>query len=49
MSGIAGTNNHVTVALRGVSSQIDVVAVDSLPEDPSGSNTVTVRRFPHMR
>jgi hypothetical protein len=49
MSGISGTNNHVTVALRGVSSQIEVVAVDSLPEDPSDSNTVTVRRFPHMR
>jgi len=49
MSGIAGTNNHVTVVLGGVSSQIDVVPVDSLPEDPSGKNTVTVRRFPHLR
>src|SRR5262249_19217282 len=46
LSGLAGTNNHVTIALRGVSTQIDVVAVDSLPVDPSGSNTVTVRRWP---
>ena len=49
MSGIAGTNNHVTVALSGVSRQIDVEAADSSPEDPSGSNTVTVRRFPRIR
>ena len=43
-SGIAGTDNHVTIELHGVSKQIDVVAVDSSPEDPSGTNTVTVLR-----
>ena len=46
LSGLAGTNNHVRIALRGVSTHIDVVAVDSLPADPSDSNTVTVLRFP---
>jgi hypothetical protein len=45
-TGIAGTNNHVTITLRGVSRRIDVVAEDSVPADPSGSNTVTVRRVP---
>jgi hypothetical protein len=44
--GIAGTNNHVTIALIGLSTRIDVEAVDSLPEDPSGTNTVTVIRSP---
>lgn len=52
--GLAGTNNHVTIALRGVSKQIDVVGVDSLPEDsrlpdPSGGNTVTVLRWPRTK
>ena len=42
LTGIAGTNNHVTITLRGVSRRIDVIAADSLPVDPSGSNTVTV-------
>ncbi len=42
LTGIAGTNNQATITLRGVSRQIDVVAADSLPADPSGSNTVTV-------
>ena len=49
LAGIAGTNNHVTITLRGVSTQIDVVAEDSVPEDPSGSNTVTVIRSPGAR
>jgi hypothetical protein len=44
VSGIAGTDNHVTIELHGVSKQIDVVAADSSPEDPSGTNTVTVVR-----
>jgi hypothetical protein len=44
LSGLAGTNNHLTIALRGVSARIDVVAVDSLPADPNGTNTVTVIR-----
>jgi len=42
--GIAGTNNHAIIELHGVSKQIDVVATDSRPVDPTGSNTVTVRR-----
>jgi len=46
LSGIAGTNNHVTIALRGVSTQVDVVTVDSAPPDPSGTNTITVVRIP---
>ncbi len=49
LSGIAGTNNHVTIALRGISRQIDVVAVDSEPEDPNGTNTVTVVRIPSAK
>ncbi len=44
VSGIAGTDNHVSIELRGVSKRIDVVSVDSSPEDPSGSNTATVIR-----
>lgn len=42
--GLAGTNNHVTIALHGVSKQIDVSATASLPVDPTGTNTVTVIR-----
>jgi hypothetical protein len=44
VSGIAGTDNHVSIELHGVSKRIDVVSVDSSPEDPSGSNSVTVLR-----
>lgn len=42
--GIAGTNNHTTIELHGVSKQIDVRAIASEPVDPTGSNTVTVIR-----
>ncbi len=42
--GIAGTNNHVTIELHGVSKQIDVEATPSQPVDPTGSNTVMVIR-----
>jgi hypothetical protein len=42
--GLAGTNNHVTIELHGVSKQIDVVATASLPVDLTGTNTVTVIR-----
>ena len=45
-TSLAGINNHVTITLRGVSRQIDVIAVDSLPVDPFGSNTVTVLPSP---
>jgi hypothetical protein len=44
LPGIAGTNNHVTIELHGVSKQIDVQAIASEPVDPTGSNTVTVIR-----
>jgi len=44
VSGIAGTDNHVTIELHGVSKQIDVVAANSSPEEPSGNNTVIVLR-----
>ena len=46
LTGIAGTNNHVTITLRGVSRTIDVIAADSVPVDPYGSNTVTVLPSP---
>lgn len=43
-SGIAGTNNHVTIELHGVSKQIDVLATASRPVEAAGTNTVTVIR-----
>jgi hypothetical protein len=42
--GIAGTNNHATVTLHGVSKQIDVVATSSVPTELAATNTVTVSR-----
>ena len=42
--GISGTGNHVTIELHGVGKEIDVDAVNSLPVDPTGTNTVTVVR-----
>lgn len=42
--GVAGTNNHVTIELHGVSKQIDVLATASLPFEAAGTNTVTVIR-----
>jgi len=41
---LGGTNNHALIELHGVSKQIDVVAIDSSPEDPNHTNTVTVVR-----
>jgi hypothetical protein len=43
-SAVAGTHNDVTIELRGTSKKIDVVAKASMPEDPTGSNTVAVIR-----
>jgi hypothetical protein len=43
-AGIAGTNNKVTIELKGVSKQIDVVKTDSQPPEPALTNTVTVIR-----
>lgn len=40
-SGIAGTDNHVTIELHGVSKQIDVLRTASSP-DSNNTNTVTV-------
>jgi len=42
--GISGIDNHATIELHGVSKQIDVVVTNSLPTDPSGTNSVTVVR-----
>ena len=42
--GIAGTNNHVTITLQGVSKKIEVVQDSSQPDDPLNTNTVTVIR-----
>lgn len=42
--GIAGTNNHATITLHGVSKQIDVAETPSLPSELAGTNTVTVIR-----
>lgn len=41
---LGGTNNHAVVELHGVSKQIDIVSIDSSPEDPNHTNTVTVTR-----
>jgi hypothetical protein len=41
---LGGTNNHALIELHGVSKQIDVVAIDSSPEDPNHTNTVTIIR-----
>jgi hypothetical protein len=43
-AGISGTGNQVSIELNGVSKQIDVDAVNSLPMEPAGTNTVTVLR-----
>jgi len=43
LEGIAGTNNHVTIELHGMSKKLDVdPAMASRPEEPAGTNTVTV-------
>jgi len=42
--GVAGTNNHVTIELHGVSKQIDVQATASQPVEAAGTNAVTVIR-----
>jgi hypothetical protein len=42
--GIAGTNNHATITLRGVSKQIEVVTASSIPAELAATNTVTVIR-----
>ena len=44
LTGLAGTNNHVTIALHGVSKKIDVETTASQPVEPAGTNTVSVIR-----
>jgi hypothetical protein len=43
---LAGTDNHVLIQLRGTTAAVDVVEHDSVPDDPNGTNTVTVVRIP---
>lgn len=42
--GIAGTNNHTTITLHGVSKQIDGTVMSSFPADVGGTNSATVIR-----
>jgi hypothetical protein len=43
-AGISGTGNQVSIELNGVSKQIEVDAVSSLPVEAAATNTVTVVR-----
>ena len=43
-AGISGTGNQVSIELNGVSKQIEVDAVHSLPTEAAGTNAVTVVR-----
>jgi len=43
-AGTAGTDDTTTIDLHGVSKFVNVVAVDSTPADPTGTDTVTVNR-----
>ena len=43
-SRVAGVDNHAVIELHGVSKQIDVAGGNSSPDDPSGSNTLTIVR-----
>ena len=43
-AGLSGTNNNATIELHGVSKFVDVLATDSMPFEPEGTNTVTVVR-----
>jgi hypothetical protein len=42
---LAGTQNETVIQLRGLSTMLDVEAIDSEPSDPDGTNSVTVVRF----
>lgn len=42
--GVAGTNNHATITLHGVSRQIDGTVMPSFPIDAGSTNSVTVIR-----
>jgi hypothetical protein len=44
---VAGTDNHALLQLRGLNTSLDVIAIDSEPEDPNGTNTVKVVRIPN--
>lgn len=43
-AGTSGIDNRVTIELHGVSKQLEVVTTNSLPADPTGTNTVTIIR-----
>ena len=43
-TGVAGLDNTVNIELYGSSTQLDIIAVDSVPDDPSGTNAVSVIR-----
>lgn len=43
---LAGTDNHALIQLRGLTEVGEVVAIDSEPADPNGTNTVTIVRIP---
>ena len=44
LTGVAGTNNHATINLYGVSKKIEVAGSGSVPAEPAGTNTMTVVR-----
>jgi hypothetical protein len=41
---LGGTDNHAKIELHGVSKMIPIVAIDSSPEDPNHTNTVSIVR-----
>lgn len=47
--GVAGLDNTANIELYGSSKQLDVIAIDSTPDDASGTNTVSVLRGPQIR
>ena len=40
--GLAGTHNQTLVEVHGVSTFVELMALDSEPADPEGTNTATV-------
>jgi hypothetical protein len=44
---LAGMDNHALIQLHGLNASLDVIAIDSEPPDPNGTNTVKVVRIPN--
>jgi hypothetical protein len=44
---LAGTDNHALIQLRGLTALIEAEGTDSEPQDPNGTNTVTIVRIPN--